>query len=639
MIVGGVSFSWADGITPSADVFFRTSLSGETYSWTSGYPKQASETNTEFAGNLGVGMFVLQKYTVENLAAVKELKLTLTGSSGTDALAFWTFTNDWTASTAVGTLASAVNTAVGLDLNTKGTPTNTPLVNGTSSKATVETGITACTFTISGANLTTLKAAATGNTFTLLITNRTSDMVNGSGDRKFYSSGHATESYRPRLEVTYSPARIGSTYYETLTAAVNAAQDNDVITVLTNTESTALDITKAITIKPAADDIVITRASTVSGSAQWLKLGAALTLGDAEHRLILDGGNASASTDMIRTTFNNTSNVISMTNVTIQNYTSTGMVMINSKGKVNMTDVTFKNCSSEGNGILQTEVASGVTFSGTLTFTDCTGNELAQKDGCRFVISKDAKFTAPMKLKLNTEAYGKLALIFNNSGDAATYSRYFIIANEGYGLYQSKNSGTYEFSTTEAYTLTVSQYSASTLVLPYASTLPLGVTAYKLSYTNDDDHVTAIEVDGGTLTANTPVLINAEQGSYKFANTAKVESATTGSGTPTTGALVGTYTNDTQVAEGNYVLYADATHSIGFYKAGDGVTIDANRAYLKSEGGSLARLAIVYGDETNAIEVVKAGIADDAIYTLSGVRVEQPTRGIYVKNGKKFIVK
>ena len=116
--------AWAEDFTPTADVYFRTSLSGSTYSWESGYPKTASESNNEFAGNLRVGMFVLQKYTVDNLAAVKELKLTLTGSNGTDALAFWTFTNDWTASTDVSTLASAVNTAVGLNLNTTGTPSD-----------------------------------------------------------------------------------------------------------------------------------------------------------------------------------------------------------------------------------------------------------------------------------------------------------------------------------------------------------------------------------------------------------------------------------------------------------------------------------------------------------------------------------
>ena len=312
------------------------------------------------------------------------------------------------------------------------------------------------------------------------------------------------------------------------------------------------------------------------------------------------------------------------------------MVMINSKGKINMTDVTFKNCSSAGNGILQTEVSSGVTFGGTLTFTDCTGNELAQKDACRFVISEDAKFTAPMKLKLNTEAYGKLALIFNNSDDAATYSRYFIIANDGYGLYQSKNNGTYEFSTTEAYTLTVNEYGASTLILPYASMIPHGVTAYTLAYTSGADHVTATEVNG-TLAANTPVLINAAAGPYKFSNTASVTAATTGSGTHKSGALTGVYA-ETTPGTGHHILSVKNS-KLGFYKTTANSKVAPYHAYLTATTSAPAFLDFVYGS-TSAIETPRTELnAHGVYYNLNGQRVDHPTKGLYIVNGKKVIMK
>ena len=49
------------------------------------------------------------------------------------------------------------------------------------------------------------------------------------------------------------------------------------------------------------------------------------------------------------------------------------------------------------------------------------------------------------------------------------------------------------------------------------------------------------------------------------------------------------------------------------------------------------------GSETTVIDGVECigeTSGDDAIYTLSGMRVSNPQRGvIYVKNGKKFIVK
>ena len=91
MLLVGVASVLADDVTysPTQDVYFRTSLSGETYSWNNGYPKTASSDNNTFAGNLRVGMFVLQKYEVANLNNATSIKIVLTGNSGTDALAFW----------------------------------------------------------------------------------------------------------------------------------------------------------------------------------------------------------------------------------------------------------------------------------------------------------------------------------------------------------------------------------------------------------------------------------------------------------------------------------------------------------------------------------------------------------------------
>ena len=39
------------------------------------------------------------------------------------------------------------------------------------------------------------------------------------------------------------------------------------------------------------------------------------------------------------------------------------------------------------------------------------------------------------------------------------------------------------------------------------------------------------------------------------------------------------------------------------------------------------------------IAEVEAGEPEGAIYDLNGVRVEHPTKGVYVRNGKKFVVK
>ena len=78
----------------------------------------------------------------------------------------------------------------------------------------------------------------------------------------------------------------------------------------------------------------------------------------------------------------------------------------------------------------------------------------------------------------------------------------------------------------------------------------------------------------------------------------------------------------------------------------------ANRAYIKISGGpdihmgtdesgvSQALALSFLGDDTTGItthEVQKA--QNDAWYTLQGTQVNQPIKGIYIKNGKKFVIK
>lgn len=93
-----------------------------------------------------------------------------------------------------------------------------------------------------------------------------------------------------------------------------------------------------------------------------------------------------------------------------------------------------------------------------------------------------------------------------------------------------------------------------------------------------------------------------------------------------------------------------------FYRASAKATLGSNKAYLQlltakmkpSDTTAGAKIAIVFvneeqGTETTSLDGVKSTetlSGDNAIYTLSGVKVSKPEKGgIYVKNGKKFIVK
>ena len=75
-------------------------------------------------------------------------------------------------------------------------------------------------------------------------------------------------------------------------------------------------------------------------------------------------------------------------------------------------------------------------------------------------------------------------------------------------------------------------------------------------------------------------------------------------------------------------------------------TVSNYRAYLTklanlevTTPSPSARVMNLDGDKTTGIKTIKTAETADAVFTLSGVQVKQPTKGIYVKNGKKFIVK
>ena len=95
-----------------------------------------------------------------------------------------------------------------------------------------------------------------------------------------------------------------------------------------------------------------------------------------------------------------------------------------------------------------------------------------------------------------------------------------------------------------------------------------------------------------------------------------------------------------------YCLSKETTGSargVGFYTY-EG-TIPAHRAYLVVAGGpSLARGFLGFGDDDNTtgISLPEAVVIenDGPIYDLSGRRIiGQPQKGIYVKNGKKVVIK
>ena len=108
--------------------------------------------------------------------------------------------------------------------------------------------------------------------------------------------------------------------------------------------------------------------------------------------------------------------------------------------------------------------------------------------------------------------------------------------------------------------------------------------------------------------------------------------------------LVGLPTGGTVAKNNNnYVFGWSDPASPGFYlvNATEPV-LGAGKAYLQTTAALGARLYINFEDENvtgiQSIENEKSTI-DNAVYDLSGRRVAQPTKGLYIVNGKKVVIK
>ena len=193
--------------------------------------------------------------------------------------------------------------------------------------------------------------------------------------------------------------------------------------------------------------------------------------------------------------------------------------------------------------------------------------------------------------------------------------------------------------TKKTYNLSVTDAGAATLVLPYETEIPEGVKAYTLTYASGNKAV-ATELTG-VIPANTPVLVNANEGQYTFKATATL---TKKADKPVSGSLYGVWSEDV-VPEGSYVLQSQSG-TVAFYhvEAAD-FKVKANQAYLYApEAAGAKMLNIDFGGEATAINGVEAEAsnANTQVYTIDGKKANRNNLAkgqVYVTKGKTFILK
>ena len=200
----------------------------------------------------------------------------------------------------------------------------------------------------------------------------------------------------------------------------------------------------------------------------------------------------------------------------------------------------------------------------------------------------------------------------------------------------------------EPFTLSISAAKYATLYLDYDAVIPAGVRVY---YAEKIEGETLImERINDVIPANTAVIVTGAAGTYIFEQTfekiAAIESNLF------RGSVEDTYITPEKGTK--YYVLSIVDGVVGMYLdelAGGTFKNNAHKAYLPLDGESLGifdttvnspsaqlsnRYTFNFGGVT-AVESIKSTASDNAIYNLNGQRVENPTKGIYIVNGKKVV--
>lgn len=187
-----------------------------------------------------------------------------------------------------------------------------------------------------------------------------------------------------------------------------------------------------------------------------------------------------------------------------------------------------------------------------------------------------------------------------------------------------------------------------TVCLPYAAAV-CGAYAYEVVGVDSKDNPTQLYLKevNGILQAGKPYIVKSicdvVSSDFKESQITFYKAGSNTVATPQDGdGLVGTFSDNTSVPVGSYILKDGS-----WLKVVSNNTVNANHAYLTLTDelvvpeSAAAKLLVMTldGNETTGINSINAAGDDAPVYNLSGMRVKNPTRGIYVKNGKKYIVK
>ena len=276
-----------------------------------------------------------------------------------------------------------------------------------------------------------------------------------------------------------------------------------------------------------------------------------------------------------------------------------GIVTTTSAGKVNKISVVWNSNTANGRTIVIYGKNTPYTGAADLYDDNTKGTQLGTI----------AKGSTDLTITGN---YGYIGIV---SSDGALYLDQIVVSWDEDVVPMSVSDATWaSFSSAKA--------------LDFTGT---GVTAY-IAKEKDASNVTLSEI--AKVPASTGIVVNAPAGTYAIPVLSGAADVTTGNllqpwltaGTPT----AGTY----------YTLAVSGTDPI--FKKSSGGTLAAGKAYLDLSGTSAPVLNVSFeNSDVTGVKDVRSKMEDvrGEVYDLQGRKVAQPTKGLYIQNGRKVILK
>lgn len=154
------------------------------------------------------------------------------------------------------------------------------------------------------------------------------------------------------------------------------------------------------------------------------------------------------------------------------------------------------------------------------------------------------------------------------------------------------------------------------------------VTAYTASYDGSKIVLTPVT----KIPAGAGVVIEAAEGEYEVITIRNASALSN---------------NDLAISDGTVAGDGSTIYALGnvggvsgFVKVKNGTVIPMGKAYLTIAGGNARDFIGLFDDDVTGINEIEAAKTNvEGYFNLAGQRVAQPTKGLYIVNGKKVIIK